>query len=234
MHLDEKDVHVWRIDASLFENASEWRECVSPEDLSKTKRFKFSSLADQWLIFRAALRCILSGYLSMPPKEIQFVIDEYGKPHISGSGIRFNISHSQYKGVVAVCRNVLVGIDCEVRKEDIDIDALVQDVFSEQEQIQFSQIPEPDNRMDAFYRCWTRKEAIVKAIGKGLYIPLSSFSVSISADNPVSILQGDGELFNLSEWTLEDISGEEVHAALAVKQRPVSIHYKKFQKFPSV
>lgn len=152
--LKDNDVHVWC--ASLEEKSQE-------ENLKKTHDI---------------LRALLGHYLQMAPHEGQILRDTFGKPFVNEANLQFNISHSGEVALYAFTKNKKVGIDVEKIRDDVDIQGLSHRYFTPRESELIASLPS-DQRLNAFFKCWTQKEAYIKARGEGLRIPLKEFEVSI-------------------------------------------------------
>lgn len=153
---------------------------LSDDERARAARFVFDRHRGRFIVARGRLRQILGGIAGRPPEDLRFAYGAHGKPALSGipGAPHFNLSHSGDLAVVAVSSDLELGVDVEaVRplKEDV-----AERFFSAAEIAALAKLAESD-RLDAFYRCWTRKEAVIKALGTGLSLPLKSFDVSIDA-----------------------------------------------------
>jgi len=153
------------------------RLLLSQDEKKRADRFLSPLHRKRFIAARSSLRTILSTYLNMPPETLTFVYSAHHKPAIAGSNIQFNLSHSEDLAVIAISAGQMVGIDIE-KIIDRDIEGIAQRFFSPKENTELERLS-PEDRMEGFYRLWSRKEALIKAIGKGLSIPLSHFSVSL-------------------------------------------------------
>ena len=141
----------------------------------------------RYLISHSNLQRILSGYLGFIEKPLQFELGSHGKPSLRypHSSVRFNLSHSSKLGLLAISNSLEVGVDVE----DIHVvePGLCKAFFSAAEQSEMAALS-GDRWLESFFRCWTRKEAILKAEGTGLNVRLDSFDVSLSAEAPADLL----------------------------------------------
>ena len=200
------DVHIWKV--QLLKSPSEVAglyDVLSDDERKRADRFYFHKDRNSFIVARGTLRNILSYYLSISPGEIEFVYNSYGKPFLrptkNRSGLEFNLSHSSDIAIYAISTNRKVGIDIErIRKDFADME-IAKNFFSENE-IRSLLSLEKEQRIIAFFNCWTRKEAFIKAVGKGLSIPLDSFDVSVEPDMPAKILRIDNDLSNKNDWTM--------------------------------
>lgn len=158
--------------------------CVlAPDERARSARFVQQIHQDRFANGRNRLRHILAGYLDTPPQDLQFSYGDNGKPELAGS-LRFNLSHSENHAALAVISNVDIGLDIQqFRSVESDVS---KRFFSAAEQRELAQLPAAQ-WTDGFYRCWTRKEAIVKALGTGLTLELDSFDVTLTPDSPARL-----------------------------------------------
>ena len=178
--LKEGEIHVWR--ASLDQNdlsAAALLNILSPDEKHRSDKFRFDADRSRFIISRGILRKILSGYLHKSPKQICFSYGNFGKPAlIAGGGLSFNLSHSQGLALYAVTRNREIGIDVESINENVAIERIAKKVLTQSETL-FLNALTPRLRPVVFYRFWTRREAFVKASGKGLFITNDKTPVSL-------------------------------------------------------
>ena len=180
---------------------------VSPGELARASRFRFDRDRRRYLNCRAKLREILACYVNRAPERIEFRTNAYGKP--STSHVFFNVSHSHDFAMIAVSRTREVGIDVERIDEKFMRDNIAGRFFSPREIAELNAVPAAD-RTQAFFNCWTRKEAYVKARGLGLSLALSSFDVTLTPGAPAKFLRGAGN------WSIEAIEAKAGYAAAVV------------------
>jgi 4'-phosphopantetheinyl transferase len=175
-------VHVWRV---LLDSAEADPISLSTEEQARANRLVHELHRNRFIAMKAVVRDVLSRYLETTPNSIEFEYGEKGKPAIAAAhnalGLRFNISHSGGIGLIAVAMGREVGVDVETRQEIPDAMSIAKRFFARREYQELSALPEAV-RQRAFLRCWTRKEAYVKALGAGLSCPLHSFAVSVSPE----------------------------------------------------
>ncbi len=182
---------------------------LSPEERSRMMRFRFTRDGRRYLTCHANMRRLLAGYAGCTPRELAFVVNEYGKPRMrklrGGKPLYFNLSHSDDVGLLAVTRMGELGADVEcVRPIEPNV---AEEHFSEGELGELKTL-QGDAWLGGFYRCWTRKEAILKAEGCGLNLPLNAFDVSLLPDEP-AVLQGIRPEIRLSRhWKLAHLAPE--------------------------
>ncbi len=180
MQLRNEQVHVWLLDgAQAGEHAATARRFLSEEEQARAARFRSAEYGVLWSWFRAGLREILAQYVKSEPAALEFQAGAHGKPALDERGdcaLYFNLSHAGQLALVAVTRCAPVGVDLEYMRELSDREALVKRFFSAAEQAAFNRLPAAEHH-PAFYRIWTRKEALIKANGIGLSAPLDAFDV---------------------------------------------------------
>ena len=123
------------------------------------------------------------------------------KPFIQHSQVLFNLSHTTGYALLAVSNTGEVGIDIEYKRDNVKIELLARSTFSNLEQQEILAV-DGDERKTRFFRCWTRKEAFIKAIGKGFSYDTKSFSVSVGSDELSNILKFDKEDYDANQWKL--------------------------------
>jgi 4'-phosphopantetheinyl transferase len=183
--LSTEDVHVIRV--ALDELVSEFPllEILDSDERGRADRFVRPADRRRYVVAHAVLRVALGRILGTSPRQIRIESGGHGKPMLATAptNLQFNLSHSGEQALIAVALNRTVGVDIEQHHE-IEAQTLAARYFSSDEQTALAMLPS-DRELDAFYRCWTRKESFVKAIGEGLSHPLDRFSVAIddSASN---------------------------------------------------
>ena len=192
-HLHKNEIHVWAVELDRFPAEIEkLAHNLILEEKERADRFHFARDRDHYIVGRAVLRRLLGSYLEVPPKFIDILYSDYGKPYLMNSGLDFNISHSHGLGLFAFCRETdvfetAVGVDIERIRPMPDADDLVTHYFSQAEIAKWQTVP-PQQTAQAFFNCWTRKEAFIKAIGEGLSHPLDAFDVTFLPNEPVQFL----------------------------------------------
>jgi 4'-phosphopantetheinyl transferase len=221
--LGEDEVHVWL--ANLKVKTSEllnlW-ETLSADERARALKFRFQRECDRFIVGRGLLRALLGFYLGLSPKELRFTYGEYGKPALSNPSetpsVEFNLSHSDDVALFAVARGRRVGVDIERMRPDDNNEQVAAQFFSPTEQESLRVLP-PELRRRAFFACWTRKEAFIKARGEGLSLPLDEFDVTLAPGEPAALLRVRCGGDDASRWLLRDLVCDPDHvAALAVER----------------
>lgn len=216
LNLDPRAVHVWRISLEQpSESSDQFDSTLSKAEQTRAARLHFERDRLRYVISHHALRDILSRYLNKPPVKLKFVAGANGKPGIAG--LQFNLAHTDDLALVAVCLKERVGVDVERVRADSDLMDLAGRYFSTVESTALRALP-AKSRPLAFFNCWTRKEAYVKALGEGLSYPLQDFDVSLAPAEPARLLATRPDAAQASLWTLYDLDvGADYSAALAVE-----------------
>jgi 4'-phosphopantetheinyl transferase len=220
LSLESGAVHVWRIS---LEQPDEVRErfplTLEPDELERASRFYFEKHRRHFLVGRAFLRDVIARYLYEKPENLRFVYGAYGKPSLAcEQTVRFNMSHSHEVALLAVTRDVEVGVDVEHVRADFATEDIARRYFSRAEVNAFNLLP-PEEQVAAFFRCWTRKEAYIKAIGKGLSQPLDAFDVTLGPGEQAALLHVAED--DASRWSMSDIDVGAGYAGALAVERPV-------------
>lgn len=174
-----QEVHLWKIPLAVPKRISDKALAVlSQEERARAAGFGSETLRAKWCVGRAALRTILGRYLRCPSDKVLFQIGEHGKPSLLGTPLYFNFSHSGELALLALAYDAELGVDLEFPTQERPFAKLIERFFSPQEAAALQKLP-PAEIPAAFYRCWTRKEALLKGIGAGISMPLKSFTVSM-------------------------------------------------------
>jgi|ERR1041385_1916036 4'-phosphopantetheinyl transferase len=216
--LKRDEIHIWRayLDGKYAARRT-WQAELAPDELTRAARFVFPRDRDRFIVRRAILRTIIGEYIQRSPAEVGFVYDPLGKPKLrlnhSDIPLRFNVSHSQGLAVYAFAYDREIGIDIEAIRTDITGEDIAASFFSPKELAEFHSLG-PDQRNEAFFLCWTRKEAYVKALGCGLTRPLNSFNVSLTPGMPDRLESADA-----SRWVLRSFQPGDGYAGAVVAER---------------
>jgi 4'-phosphopantetheinyl transferase len=229
LSLPEDEVQLWRIDLeAVGTDESGWRKTLSSDELDRASRFHFPLDRQRFAASRSLLRILLAGYLATDPAAVSFSYSEKGKPSLgarhAGSNLQFNISHSGGVSLLAFARGREIGVDVEQLRSDFEVEAIARRFFSPSEQRQLAAMP-AEKSVDAFFRCWTRKEAYIKAIGDGLSLPLDQFDVSLDAGETNALLATRPDASETGHWLLREVpAGPGYIAALCVRGRDCKLN----------
>jgi len=217
-----RDVNIYVSDLDAM-SCTEW--ILSPEELARASRFRIERDRRRFMNCRVKLRRVLARYLEVEPARLEFRYNQHGKPYVSrpcagpdtgghagsSGNLYFNVSHAGSLAIFAVSRSREVGIDIERVDPSFVQEQIPERFFSPREVEMLRSLPE-SSQLEAFFNCWTRKEAYVKARGQGLSLPLQSFDVSLAPGEPAAFLRGAGA------WSLEAVPSEPGYVAALVAQ----------------
>jgi 4'-phosphopantetheinyl transferase len=213
--LGAKGVHVWqsRLDEQFV---PELQPSLSADELERAARFHFAKDRNQFIVARGLLRKLLAGYLDVSPAELRLSYGEMGKPSLDSNGpgsLKFNLAHSNAMAIYAFTRGREIGVDLEYMKEGVATEQIASRFFSPREIATLKALP-ADLQKQAFFDCWTRKEAYIKARGKGVPSMLDQFNVSLGPGEPAALL--DSEADDISRWSMQTLSVAPGYAAALV------------------
>lgn len=220
--INSNEIHVWRAfpDVSTIDLES-MKEILSVDELERARRFHFEKDQRRFIIARGILRKILSSYLGMEPHQIRFEYTSHGKPILAANSasnnLTFNLSHSGRIVLYGISRGGNIGIDIERIKEHLDFWQIAQRFFSPGE---ISSLERMDkvNQTAGFFQNWARKEAFIKATGKGVSFPLERCDVSLFSESTWSPIILLGDYLESSGWYGQDLfPGHGYAAAIAVE-----------------
>jgi 4'-phosphopantetheinyl transferase len=220
-------VHVWSIptEASSAVIAELWPILASDEQ-ERARRFHFKHLQRSFVLARGALRLLLGCYLNASPASVQFRYSSKGKPSLGEPArLKFNASHSVGLAMFAFTLDCDLGVDIEHFRPMQERQNIANLFFCSEEATELMALP-PEQRDRAFFLCWTRKEAYIKAIGEGLSMPLDGFQVTLQPDEPARFVHLAHDFKAAKAWTLHDLKLDASYiAALAYRdtQRPVDV-----------
>lgn len=213
-------IHVWRsvLRPDPARRAS-FESLLSPAERARADRFRFDRDADRYVIARGVLRTLLARYRQRPPEEIVLEETDHGRPFdpAETGGLDFNVSHSEDRLLIAFSCAGRIGVDIEWICPLPDMAELVEINFSPAEQDTWRSLP-ADQRERAFFDCWTRKEAFVKAIGQGLSHPLQSFDVTLAPGHDARVERLEGG--DPGDWTLRPLDAAPGYAAAIAVEAP--------------
>jgi|HubBroStandDraft_5_1064220.scaffolds.fasta_scaffold59391_1 4'-phosphopantetheinyl transferase len=197
-------------------------ELLSPEERRRAARYRAGRPRTDFIVTRGTLRLLVAKYLRVEPQGLSFHFSEYGKPHLDGpSDLRFNVSHTDGLALLAFARTRAIGVDVEKINAAPDARKLAERFFSVRER-EFLEDLSGDELRAAFFRCWTRKEAYVKARGEGLSLPLHQFDVSVAADEAHALLATRPDPSEAGRWILRDLPVNSGYAAALAVAETVS------------
>ena len=206
LKLGDSDVHVWLTNLDAFVNdVSSFEPLLAADERQRAARFCFVHDRNRYIIGRGQLRLLLGRYLDCPPTTLKFQYTHYGKPTLTEHPqLHFNVSNAGSYALFGFVLNREIGIDIDLIKSNFDVTDLAVHFFSSQENRHLRSLPESQRR-NAFFSCWTRKEAYIKARGDGLSLPLSQFDVSLLPGEPAQLMATRPEASEASRWKMADL-----------------------------
>lgn len=196
-HVPKGDTHIFT--AELGAADSFWH-LLTDDERTRAERFRLARVRDQFVAARGHLRALLGRYLGIEPRAVPMLYADGGKPHLpAGFDLHFNVSHTDGLAVIAL-GHTRVGVDVERVRDIPDAEALVSRFFTRRECAQFQLLP-PGARPAAFLRAWTCKEAILKAIGRGVQ-SLDCCDMTFDAAQRPTLLEMDGDRAAGEKWEL--------------------------------
>jgi 4'-phosphopantetheinyl transferase len=207
------DLWLWPLDVDPAQVGALAKH-LSADEAARADRFHHARDRDRYIVGRGHLRVVLGDLTGCRPQDIRLTYGAEGKPELKG-GPFFNLSHSGGWAALAITPAAPVGIDIEAHRP-VD-NGLAASCFSKAEMAVFRTLP-PSDRRSGFFRCWTRKEAFLKAQGSGLSCPLDSFDVTLEADTPPRITRISAPADDPAAWQLVDLAlGPGMAGAVAVR-----------------
>ncbi len=196
LHLPENEIHLWLCKFEHLKSSVKFLNGIlSSDQKKKASKFVFEKDRISYIISNGLLRKLLASYTGISMMNIKFIYNDFGKPLlINNNNIKFNLSHSNEYCLIGINRNDNIGVDIEWINKNIAIDDIAGNYFSNNEINKFNSV-KPNHKITSFYKIWTRKEAFIKAVGKGLSIPLNSFDVDLDDMHPkVNRIEGKEDL----------------------------------------
>lgn len=221
------EVHVWRVPLDPPpELVAELRALLSADEAARADRFHFDRHRRRYTVGRGVLRRLLAAYAGAEPGSLSFEYGPREKPRLAAGlapGLEFNLSNSEELALVAVTTGVEIGVDLEALRPMEDALEISERFFSAPERTALAACPAQD-RDAAFFRCWTRKEAYVKAVGDGIALGLDRFDVSLDPGEAARFLALEGDPARAAQWSLTHIEPAPGYTgALALPAHPREI-----------
>lgn len=223
LRLQPHVVDAWTV---LLDQPADIREIyarsLSADELQRANRFVFERDRHHYVVCRGALRYLLAAYLDAAPGDLVFNYGHRGKPSLDGAAagrLQFNVSHASGVAVAAITTGAAIGVDQESVSRTVEFEALARRFFSECETDDLLSLP-AEARRAAFFACWTRKEAYIKAIGDGLACPLDSFAVTLRPAEPPAFRWIATD--EASAWTLRAFEPAAGYVAALASRAPIA------------
>ncbi len=215
--LNQKILHIWRISIENFApKEKDLFQLLNPQEKERANQFLVKEAATNFIISRAILRTLIAKYLDNSPQKIVLHQNKYGKLYLNENRLKFNLSHSRGLAVMIFALDTEVGIDVEYIRQDFECLTIAQRFFSDQEIQDLLYTLDPEKPL-AFFNCWSRKEAVIKALGSGLFTELDSFSVEVFSKKtgPVNLSFNKKTLTDFSLYSFDPGSDHSGAFALA-------------------
>jgi len=204
--LTDNEVHLWHLPLNQVAQRDLERaydRLLTPDERERCERFAFERDRRQFLAGRSLLRIVLSKYAAIPPHLWRFSVNEYGKPRIespaAGPDLRFSVTHTPSVAAVAVAVGLRVGLDAECVSRSTDWQTVAENYFTPEEWGYLTSLPDADQRA-GFFQIWTLKEALLKALGRGLSIPLNAFRFEFPLGRPPQVHFSGAMPDRLDQW----------------------------------
>jgi len=215
--LPDAVVHIWRVPLLATPAAlAYYHSLLAPDERARAARFHFEIHRQHFAIARARMRILLSAYSGCLPVQLAFSYTSYGKPYLSHPSLVFNLSHAHEMAIFGVTRNRAIGVDIEHIRADLATDDIANRYFSKEEIRALRALP-AEQRCAAFFRCWTRKEAYIKARGEGLSMPLADFEVCLEETEELW-LSNHQDPHEGARWQLRNVPAPAGYVAAAAVQ----------------
>jgi 4'-phosphopantetheinyl transferase len=212
-------VHIWLAD--LNQSNADWLEqTLSPGERERANRFRFPHLRRNYVIRQGILRDLLGRYTGTTGAAVRFTYGHAGKPALAANpSLKFNMSQSQHLALYGFILEHDIGVDIECERPLDDLEDVARYYFAAEEMASLFSLS-ADQRVTASIKCWSRKEAFIKAVGEGLRYPLDAFAVTLTPDIPARLLRVDAQPEAVERWRYAtfDVPGE--YAAAAIVTHP--------------
>jgi 4'-phosphopantetheinyl transferase len=192
---------------------------LAPEEHARAARYVFPRDRRRFVVTRACLRVLLARHAGGRAAEVAFTYGAHGKPAFLGGDLAFNVSHAGERALVALTRGVALGVDLEALRPLTDLRDIAARYFSAAESRTIASMP-ADQRELAFFLCWTRKEAFVKARGDGLSLALDRYSVTCTPGEPARVVDVDGSASEAARWSVLDLRPAAGYVGAVVMRAP--------------
>jgi 4'-phosphopantetheinyl transferase len=215
------EVQVWPVTLQVSDGELQWfADLLAPDEAARAARYRFERDRRSFTVCRGVLRVLLGRYLATEPKIIEFSYGSKGKPELVNSGICFNVAHSGGMGLIAFARECEIGADVEAMRPMDDLHSIARQFFCAEESEELMSLP-LEQRQQAFFNCWTRKEAFLKAIGEGLNVPLNQFRVTLRPGEQARLVSVNQMFGDAAQWSMHSLAlGPDHTGAVAYRGRP--------------
>jgi len=231
--LGRSEVHAWIADLNIGSaEISRVQELLSAEERERAARFRIEKPRIEYAAARGFLRTILGGYLKRHPSELKFRYNNFGKPFLAdefaASKLQFNLAHSHGLALYSVTLDSEIGVDIERVRPEVATTELAQRFFAPEEVKVLMDLP-PADRTRGFFECWTCKEAVLKARGSGLALPLDDFVVAFGPNATPGLLSAKDDPQAAGRWIIRRLFPADGYAgSLAMQAREIELRLWRF------
>lgn len=199
---------------------------LNDRERARAERIRIPRAAEQFVAARGMLREMLGKRMGIAPRDVELTFGPHGKPYLADRAhpLRFNLAHSHGQVVFAFAEGVELGVDVEMQRPQVRCEDLAKRYFSRDEAAKLTALP-PAERCAAFFRCWTRKEAFIKAKGEGLHLPLDQFDVAFRPDEQPALLRTRWDETEAPRWRMYDVDAEPGYASALAIEADAVIRY---------
>jgi 4'-phosphopantetheinyl transferase len=211
MILDFPEIELTKNNALIFttqlplmiQHKEEFWKTLSNQEKTQANKFINNYLKDRYVISHGLLRHLLAFYIGINPENIEYSFNQFGKPFLNNNtcGMQFNMSHSKDYAAYIMSLDCQVGIDIEWKDKNMNFQDILESVLSPSEIIFFNQLT-PEEKFNTFYSTWTKKEAIIKAIGQGLSYPLKAIEIMNSLGDKRTYHTANKDTFHYLDLSL--------------------------------
>ena len=219
--LEDQNVHLWRINRSVYLEKKNYSEYfLSEDEQNRAQRFRFRKDHDLFVMGRYITKVMLAYYTGTTPESVKIVPDSFGKPRCD-INLFFNISHSGDQLFLGFSTTE-IGVDIERIDSEADTEKIGERHFSEIEFQNLMSYPR-NERIEVFFEIWTKKEALIKGIGKGLSIPLQGFNIYSPNGEVLWELQSENKY---GKWNVQNIEAKQgFKSAIATQNKGFETKY---------
>ena len=226
LRASSEQVDVWRCDLQRVGDEAGLLRWLSPLEQGRAEEYRVASKRREFIVGRSMMRLVLAKLTGREPLDVSFAYEPKGKPQLDAScntgEITFNLSHSRGMIVMATAARRAVGIDVECVRERFSFEKLAERFFSPREVTALMSVPEAQ-RMRAFYLCWTRKEAYLKAMGLGITVALDSFDTVFWPAREARIDASRDEPEAPQKWAMNDLPLGTEHVGTVAAEGPIKV-----------
>lgn len=203
-----------------------WLPTLSKQEIVRAEQHLLTADKSRYIISKAILKRLLSYFSNVNESEIAFKAGKHGKPFLqNNSNVQFNCSHSEEIVVIALVRDMEIGVDIESSRRAVNHAKLQSFLCTPAELIAFNELEET-TKQEAFIELWTRKEALLKALGDGLTRPMNTLILPHSKDENTPREMENECTETKTNWFVESYTLlEQYHGAVAVQGRIDRVQY---------